>query len=160
MHHNGLNKIFTNHDWYKLVKTNTYQSLLIHNYLSCLCTYFLINFVSEVLTIKVAIKENSCKWILQRDKLLQCWIFRKISDVPQRFILGPLFFLIHINNLSNNIVALAIKHSYVHTHVCSYISETWIENPQIQLKMSFLISYIGKIYTFPKFSVVVYELWL
>ena len=23
MHHNGLNKIFTNHDWYKLVKTNT-----------------------------------------------------------------------------------------------------------------------------------------
>ena len=23
MHHNGLNKMFTNHDWYKLVKANT-----------------------------------------------------------------------------------------------------------------------------------------
>ena len=135
------------------------QSLPIHNYLSCLCTYFLINFVSEVFIIKVTVKENSSKWNLQRDKLLQCWIFRKISDVPQRFILGPLFFLIHINNLSNNIVALAIKQSYVHTHVCPYISETWIEDPQIQLKMSFLISYIGKIDKFPKFSVVVCELW-
>ena len=133
-----------------------YQSLLIHYYLSCLCTYFLIDFVSEVFIIKVTVKENSFKWNLQRDKLLQCWIFRKISDVPQRFTLAPLFFLIHINNLSNNIVALNIKQSYVHTHVCSNISETWIEDPQILLKMSFLISYIGKIDKFPKFSV---ELW-
>ena len=93
-----------------------YQSLLIHDCLSCLCTYFLIDFVSEVFIIKVTVKENSFKWILQRDKLLQCWIFRKISDVPQRFILGPLFFLIHINNLSNDIVALAIKQRYVHVH--------------------------------------------
>ena len=142
-------------DW----KPIFYQWLLIHNYLSCLCTYFLIDFVSEVFIIKVTVKENSSNWNLPRDKLLLCWIFRKISDAPQRFILGPLFFLIHINNLPNKIVALAIKQSYVHTHVCSYISETWIENPQIQLKMSFLISYIGKIDKFPKFSVVVCELW-
>ena len=72
--------------------------------------------------------------------------------IPQRFILGPLFFLVHINNLSNNIVALAIKQSYVHTHVCLYISETWIEDPQVQLKISFLISYIGKIDKLPKFQ--------
>ena len=139
-----------------------HQSLLIHNYLSCLCTYYLIDFVSEVFIIKVTVKDNYFKWKLQRDKLLQCWIFRKISDVPQRFILGTLFFLIHINNLSNNMIALAIKQSYAHTHACSYISETSIEDPQIQLKMSFflfLISYIGKIDKFPKFSVVVCELW-
>ena len=69
-------------------------------------------------------------------------------------ILGPLFFLIHINNLPNNIVALAIKQSYVHVHVCSYISET--------LKffdLSFSISYTGKIDKFQNFSVVVCELW-
>ena len=46
------------------------------------------------------------------------------SDVSQRSILGPLFFLIHINNLSNNIVALAIKQRDVDVHVCSYIHET------------------------------------
>ena len=97
----------------------------------------MIDFVSEVFIIKVTTKENSCKWNLQKDKLLQCWILGDVSikwdkvnryllifrifgsDVPQRFILGPLFFLIHINNLSNDIVALAIKRSYVHNHVCS-----------------------------------------
>ena len=36
-----------------------YQSLLIHNYHSCVCTYFLIDFVSEVFAIKVTVKENS-----------------------------------------------------------------------------------------------------
>ena len=46
------------------------------------------------------------------------------SDVSQRSILGPLFFLIHINNLSNNIVALAIKQCYLHADACSYISGT------------------------------------
>ena len=35
-----------------------YQSLPIHNYLSCLC-YFLIDFVSEVFITKVTVKENS-----------------------------------------------------------------------------------------------------
>ena len=138
----------------------------------------MIDFVSEVFIIKVTTKENSFKWNLQKDKLLQCWIlggdlsikwdkvnrylliFRIFgSDVPQRFILGPLFFLIHINNLSNDIVALAFKQSYVHAHAYSYISETWIEDPQIQRKMSFLISCIDKIDKFPKFSVVVCELW-
>ena len=90
---------------------------------------------------------------------VQCWIFIKISDVPQRFILDPLFFLIHINNLSNNIIALAIKQSYVYAHVCSFIKETWIEDPQIQLKMCFLISFVCKIDKFPTFSVAVCELW-
>ena len=76
-----------------------------------------------------------------------------------RSILGPVFFLIHINNLSNDIVALAIKESYLHADVCSYISGTWIEDLQIQLKVSFLISCVGKIDKFPKFLVVVCELW-
>ena len=91
--------------------------------------------------------------------MLQSWIYRKTSDVPQRLILGPLFFLNHINNLCNNIAALAIKQSYVYANVCSYISEAWIEDPPIQLKLSFLINYIGKIDKFPKFSVVVCKLW-
>ena len=38
-----------------------YQSLPIHNDLSCLCNYFLIDFVSEVFVIKVTVKENSFK---------------------------------------------------------------------------------------------------
>ena len=57
------------------------------------------------------------------------------------------------------IIALAIKQRYVHAHVCSYISGTWIEESQVQLKVSFLISCIGKIGKFPKFLVVVCELW-
>ena len=44
-------------------------------------------------------------------------IFRIFGlDVPQKSMLGALFFLIHINNLSNDIVALAIKQRYVHVH--------------------------------------------
>ena len=98
---------------------------------------------------------------IKRDKVnTHLLIFRIFgSDVSQRFILGPRFFLIHINNLSNDIVVLAIKQSQVHAHVCSYINETWIDNPQCQLKMSFLISCVGKIDKFPKFSVAVCELW-
>ena len=46
------------------------------------------------------------------------------SDVLQRSILGPLFFLIQIKNLSNDIAALPFKQRYVHAHVCSYISGT------------------------------------
>ena len=50
---------------------------------------------------------------IKRDKVnTHLLIFRIFgSDVSQRFILGPLFFLIHINSLSNDIVALAIKQS-------------------------------------------------
>ena len=63
---------------------------------------------------------------IKRDKVNRHLLIFRIfgSDIPQRFTLGPLFFLIHINNLSNDIVALAIKQSYVHAHVCSNISET------------------------------------
>ena len=97
---------------------------------------------------------------IKRDKVSRHLLIFSIfgSDVPQRSILGPLFFLIHINNLSNDIVALAIKQSYLHA-VCSYISGAWVEDLQIQLKVSFLISCVGKIDKFPKFLVVVCELW-
>ena len=99
---------------------------------------------------------------IKRDKVSGHLLILSIfgSDLPQRYILGLLFFLIHINNLSNDIVvALVIKQKYVDVNACSYIHETWIEDPQIQLKGSFLISCIGKIDKFPKFSVVVCELW-
>ena len=97
--------------------------------------------------------------IIKRDKISRHLLIFSIfgSDVPQRSILGPLFFLIHINNLSNDIVA--IKQIYLHADVCSYISETLIEDLQIQLKVSLLISCVGKIDKFPKFLVVVCELW-
>ena len=36
-----------------------YQSIPIHNYLTCLCNYLLIDFVSEVFIIKVTVKDNS-----------------------------------------------------------------------------------------------------
>ena len=36
-----------------------YQSIPIHNYLTCLCSYLLIDFVSEVFIIKVTVKDNS-----------------------------------------------------------------------------------------------------
>ena len=38
----------------------------------------------------------------------------------QKDLFYPLFFLIHINNLSNDIVSLA-KQNSVHAHICSYI---------------------------------------
>ena len=75
----------------------------------------------------------------------------------KKYILGPLFFLIHINNLSIDIVALAIKQRNVDLRVCSYIHETRIKDPQIQLKGYFLISSIGKIDKFQTFLVVVCE---
>ena len=60
---------------------------------------------------------------IKRDKVSRHLLIFSIfgSDVPQRSILGPLFFLIPINKLSVDIVALAIKQRYVHAHVCSYI---------------------------------------
>ena len=63
---------------------------------------------------------------IKRDKVNRHLLIFRIfgSDILKRFTLGPLFFLIHINNLSNDIVALAIKQNYVHAHVCSNISET------------------------------------
>ena len=97
---------------------------------------------------------------IKRDKVSRHLLILSIfgSDVPQRYILSPLF-LIHINNLSNDIVALDVKQRYADVQVCSYIHETWTEEPQIQLKGSLLISCIGKIDKFPKFLVVVCELW-
>ena len=41
--------------------------------------------------------------------------------IPQRSSLGPLFFLIYINNLSNNIIALVIKRGmYMLIHQLSW----------------------------------------
>ena len=41
---------------------------------------------------------------------------RIFSDVPRKSILGFLFYLTHINNLSNDIVHLA-KQRYAHGHI-------------------------------------------
>ena len=50
------------------------------------------------------------------------FIFLKIfSDIPQRSMLGRLFFLTYIFNQSNDIASL-VKRKYVHGHVCTYIS--------------------------------------
>ena len=57
---------------------------------------------------------------IKRDKVSR-HLLSFASDVLQRSILGPLHFLIHINNLYD-VVALAIKQRYVHAHVCSHIS--------------------------------------
>ena len=56
---------------------------------------------------------------IKRDKVSGHLLILSIfgSDVPQRYILGPLF-LIHINNLSNDIVVLDIKQRYADVHVC------------------------------------------
>ena len=52
--------------------------------------------------------------------------FKKIfSIVPKGPILGPLFFWIHINNLSDDIVSLA-KQEFVNARVCAYINGNWI----------------------------------
>ena len=55
---------------------------------------------------------------IKRDKVSRHLLIFRIfgSDVPQRSMLGPLFFLILIHNLSNDIIALAIKQRYVHVH--------------------------------------------
>ena len=47
---------------------------------------------------------------IKRDKVNRHLLIFRISAsvVPQRFTLGPLFFLIHVNNLSHDIVAPAI----------------------------------------------------
>ena len=43
-----------------LIREIFYQSLPTHSCTSCLCNYFLFDFVSEVFIIKVTVKENSC----------------------------------------------------------------------------------------------------
>ena len=57
--------------------------------------------------------------IIKRDKVSRHILIFSIFglDVPQRSILGPLFFPIHINNLSNDIVAIATKQRYVYAHI-------------------------------------------
>ena len=70
MHHNGFSKIFTNHDWYKLVKTDA----LFYNG-KTLAIGTMDGVVRVVFIIKVTVKDNSFKWNLQRDKLVQCWFF-------------------------------------------------------------------------------------
>ena len=73
--------------------------------------------------------------------------------LPQRLSLGPLFFLIHIDNLSSDIVSL-VKQKYVPACVCAYVSVIWLGDLQIQLEVPFLGSCIGKINEFLKFLVV------
>ena len=52
--------------------------------------------------------------------------FKKIFSIaPKGPILGPLFFWIHINNLSDDIESLA-KQEFVNARVCAYINGNWI----------------------------------
>ena len=60
-----------------------YQSLPIHNYISCLCNYFLIDFVSEVFIIKVTVKQNSFQLI--PSKILVATML----NLDKLFILDP-----------------------------------------------------------------------
>ena len=48
---------------------------------------------------------------------------------------------------------------YVHAHICSCIVGIWIEDPQIKLKVSFLISCDDKTRKFIKFLTVACQLW-
>ena len=50
----GCSDAIISSDWQPIF----YQSLPIHNYLSCLCNYFLIDFVSEVFIIKSTVKKE------------------------------------------------------------------------------------------------------
>ena len=83
--------------------------------------------------------------------------FNTFSVLLEGSIIGFLFFLISIKNLSNDIVSL-VKQKHVQCScLCIYIIGTWIGDLQIWVKVPFLISCIGKIDKLFKVLVIGYE---
>ena len=134
-------------DWVFLPCNRPKKVLRINPDISCLCNYILIDYVSQMFITKVTVKENSFNWIfkeiscsnveswenfhfrskaiynlaIRRDKV-SIWhplILSKFFQmyVPQKSVLGHVFFLIHIINLTK----------YAHAYIWPKIGGIWIE---------------------------------